>query len=90
MKVYVIVNEYQFDCGAEETKVIGVFKDLEKAKKCYKKMVKVIKDDWLCSVSLYDETNTDIEENETNFSISEKGEYCYNHETLYLIAQKLL
>ena len=71
-KVYVVLNEWQFDsgeCGSE----VEVFSNLEKAQEWKKYLSDLAKNDFN-SFSEIDE-----EDKEMHYVICEKSEYCYNH-----------
>lgn len=79
MKVYVLVHEWQFDSG-ENGMEVEVFENLTKAQKRKTEIEENCKITW----DEFFDTNYELEENENVATFYECGEYCYNHENIFV------
>ncbi len=81
-KVYVVVEEHQFDSG-DCGESVEVFSNLENAKLWKKCLSNLAKKDFNCFSEI------DEEDEEMYYVICEKGEYCYNHITITIYEKEI-
>lgn len=81
---YVLVQEYQFDSGAHELEVIGVYETLEEAKEHQERLVNESELWWKEN---YGEDCYKKESGDNSITFYESDNYCYNHENIVIFAR---